>query len=188
MRFAIVTLLIASACAPEDPVDLASWDDAGLDEALPGAALPPPSFTIAVSHILTGVADVSAAPLPSGTVVQWAFSVDGAGAGPCFPLLGGECIDILNPARLATSVADANGLAVASLVLPTSRYGIPTWIQGVVYRPGRPAVLSPVTNRITGGFSCPLVFRPVCGYDGVTYGSACDAEAVGMVVAYTGLC
>ena len=35
---------------------------------------------------------------------------------------------------------------------------------------------------------CPDVWDPVCGCDGVTYGSACDAAMGGVNVAYEGVC
>ena len=121
MRHAVPLLLLSAACAPaeSDWADLANWGgvpaEEGFDEALPGDVLPPPTFDVVVSQIIGGPARVSAAPLPAGTVVNWAVSTAGAGAGPCFPALGGECLDILSPYHLGSSVTDSNGLATAFL-------------------------------------------------------------------------
>ncbi|GEM_PF-3667500 len=35
---------------------------------------------------------------------------------------------------------------------------------------------------------CPMVYKPVCGCDGHTYGNACEAYSVGANIAYQGAC
>jgi hypothetical protein len=43
-------------------------------------------------------------------------------------------------------------------------------------------------GRDGGGCVCPAIFAPVCGVDGHTYGSACEAQCAGVAISHQGAC
>jgi hypothetical protein len=71
-----------------------------------------------------------------GERVYFLYSLAGIGDGPCIGPLGGMCLDLLNPVRLAGSVtADSEGRAVFSAIVPSrAPSGIPVYTQAVVRR------------------------------------------------------
>lgn len=157
---------------------------------LSDGALPPPGNTPALvaSELNPGApARLSWGGLPPGARATFAASPRGLGAGPCPPVLGGACLEILNPIIVGNATANADGYAELRLNLPVNmRPGTYTF-QGVATAPGI-ALLSNTFERATGPTFCPFNFDPVCGYDGVDYSNECMALAMGVSIAAWGSC
>jgi hypothetical protein len=104
------TVIILAACQAGD-----------LDaNDLPTAELPPPTFTdIWTGNVVTGsvVELVIEGANPNDTLVL-AGSLAGIGAGPCPPVFGGTCLDLVRPVRLDDVVADADGRIRHRLTMP----------------------------------------------------------------------
>lgn len=85
------------------------------DEALLAGDQSPPPLVLQVGTLLAGqplLLRVDGA-VP-GQPVRFARGT-AAGAGPCPPVLRGACLDVVGPAIVATSTADAGGVAVAQI-------------------------------------------------------------------------
>ncbi|MEQ8764160.1 MAG: hypothetical protein RL885_09545 [Planctomycetota bacterium] len=65
--------------------------------------------------------------------------------GPCY---GGECLDLLNPVfNVGSGIADAQGVATFSFIVPPSAPLITIWAQAVVLRPGPVMVESNIQQK-----------------------------------------
>lgn len=82
--------------------------------------------------------------LPPRSPVFLGGTVAGPGAGPCPPLLAGECLDIRSPRLVGQGTADDNGDAVITLRLPTGFAPSQVWLQAVSTTGG--VALSPVVE------------------------------------------
>jgi hypothetical protein len=72
--------------------------------------------------------------LPSENVT-FGYSLQGIGEGPCFPALGGLCIDLLPRVTAGGSaVADETGTAVLSVPLPPGLPTVEVHTQAVIRR------------------------------------------------------
>jgi hypothetical protein len=81
------------------------------------------------------------------------------------------------------------GYATTQIVVPAIPQGMTFYVQALVVDPnGRPAVASPVEQRISGPVACPMIFAPVCGVNGLTYDNSCIAAAEGWLVDHQGPC
>jgi hypothetical protein len=84
-----------------------------------------------------------------GEAVYFGFSLAGVGAGPCFPELGGICIDLLLPIEiLGVDAADTSGTAALSLALPPGLPPLTVSFQAVIPR-GPGGVDTVKTNWVT---------------------------------------
>jgi hypothetical protein len=109
-----------------------------------------------------------------GETIYLLASRAGVGAGPCDPLLGGQCLGIRGPVRLLTTIgAYPGGSTTLTMPVPdTLPIGIEVGLQAVVVRgySGADSLLSPsVTVEIgpgpqdTGGAGCPAEMAELPG-------------------------
>ncbi len=73
--------------------------------------------------------------LNPGEFGHFIYSLNGTGAGPCVPSLGGLCLDLLNPVTLIGSApAGVDGIARKPVPIPVNVPPIPVFLQAVVAR------------------------------------------------------
>lgn len=69
-----------------------------------------------------------------GESVSFLASGTGVGMGPCPPLLGGLCLDLLSPRLVGSDAADAGGVAELTLNVPGGLAINTAWFQAVIVR------------------------------------------------------
>ncbi len=154
MRLSVITLVLAACNAHVDD----SWDapaNALLAEQPLGVDVAPPPgpgvspLTLDTTAVIPGeitTLTVTGA-LPSETV-HFALTLQGVGAGPCPPPLGGLCLDLLPPVKqLPSQTADAYGNLLFDLNVPANApEGAEVSFQALVNR-GIDSIKSPPVSR-----------------------------------------
>jgi hypothetical protein len=98
---------------------------------------PPPGSGLLLSHgalVIEGPLTLTATGALPGETVRFAFSTQ-VGAGPCPPIFGGLCLDLVAPSVLGSAVADAAGTTYIILTVPpTVPEGASANFQAVIAR------------------------------------------------------
>ncbi len=110
----------------------------------------PPALNLESGLLIRSLAsDLTVRSAEPGDNVQFLFSLAGTGSGPCPARLGGLCLDILKPIRVAgRATADASGTAVLRIRVPESAPLIDVHLQAVVKR-GASGSASVKSNALT---------------------------------------
>jgi len=124
-------------------------DQDGAIYAVSTGAAPPP-LDLTAGLLIRGMpSDLIARGAFSGETVHFLYSLQGTGSGPCPPQLGGLCLDILSPVRVAGSaVADATGKAVLRVTVPATAPLVDVHLQAVAQR-GAGGAASVKSNTVT---------------------------------------
>ncbi|MCB9689505.1 MAG: hypothetical protein H6738_22350 [Alphaproteobacteria bacterium] len=125
--------------------------DGGIDDVVWGSLSGgPPPFEVQPLQLLAGFpTNLAAAGAQPGETV-WFLGSLATGAGPCPALLGGQCLDLLQPQVLGSAVADANGSAVLQVLVPAGISGQTAYVQAAIRRGagGVDSVVAPVRSAV----------------------------------------
>lgn len=117
-------VLWAGGCA--EPAGVSALDTGS-------GALPPPGVVFDQSALVPGQpVTFRVQGVAPGDRVYFARSLDGVGAGPCFPNLGNVCLGILQPTLIGSDRADNTGEASVTFTLPTPLPPVFVYTQAVV--------------------------------------------------------
>lgn len=94
------------------------------------------AFDLNVGPLIRGTtATLTAIGTLTGEAVYFAYSLAGAGSGPCVPALGGLCLDIEAPVTpLGSAVTDPFGIAILAFPVPPNAPLLRVWFQAAVPR------------------------------------------------------
>jgi hypothetical protein len=157
----LLTLLALVGCAP-----VAEHNATALADRAPA---PPFAMELEASNFIAGAtATLDVHGAPPGATVNFAYTLNGLGAGPCVAVLGGACLDIRAPviAFPVSAIADAAGNATLSFLIPPTANARYPAFQAVVL--GGFAQLSNPIGRLVGGPGIVLTPNGDRDGDGVT--------------------
>ncbi|KAA3606065.1 MAG: hypothetical protein DWQ01_17875 [Planctomycetota bacterium] len=138
------------ACSYQDPVDL---DSIGFPQSSV-------MMTVVVRNqwdlqhiqgalVAGGQGSMAAVGADPFELVHFVYSLSGIGAGPCVPILGGLCLDVVNPVQLLTSQsANAEGVALVQLPVSSNVPPIPVATQAVLARGAASLKSNPVLGTV----------------------------------------
>ena len=110
----------------------------------------PPALDLTTGILIRGLpADLTVQAANAGESVHFLYSLNGIGNGPCPPILGGLCLDILAPVRNSGSAqADGTGKAVLRVQVPSTAPMTDVHLQAVARR-GANGAWSVKSNTVT---------------------------------------